>query len=133
MPNLSFRIDSVRAERYSFELVHQLNINMNIMFGKPESKDNSFLIGFVVKIDCTPPMASIDIKGLVIVTPMNQDEYIKLGEEFKKGTMPYPLVIAVYSYTLPIISLLSRELGIPPPIQFPIQPSHREKGADYHL
>ena len=80
MPNLSFRIDSIRAERYSFEAIQQLNINMNIMFGKPEKRENSFLVGFVIKIDCTPPMASIDIKGLVIITPISQDEYTKLGE-----------------------------------------------------
>ncbi len=133
MPNLSFRIDSVRAERYYFETVHQLNINMNIMFGKPEKKDKNFLIGFVIKIDCIPPTASIDIKGLVIVTPINQDEYTRLGEEFGKGMVPYPLTVAIYSYTLPIIALLSRELGIPPPIQLPIQQSRHEKSTDYHL
>jgi hypothetical protein len=133
MPNLSFRIDSIRAERYSFEAIQQLNINMNIMFGKPEKRENSFLVGFVIKIDCTPPMASIDIKGLVIITPISQDEYTKLGEEFKKGSVPYPLIIAVYSYNLPIITLLSRELGIPPPIQLPMQSSQHEKGINYHL
>ncbi len=38
-PNLGFRLDSIRAEKYSFDVVPQLNINMNIMFGKPEKKE----------------------------------------------------------------------------------------------
>uniref|UniRef100_A0A7J2U5Q5 Preprotein translocase subunit SecB n=1 Tax=Ignisphaera aggregans TaxID=334771 RepID=A0A7J2U5Q5_9CREN len=131
MPNIGFRIDSVRAERYSLEPVPQLNINMNVMFGKPEKKDDNYLLGFVIKIDCTPPVASIDIKGVVMVTPLNKDEAKALEEEFKKG-VPYPLLLTIYSYTLPLVSLLSREMGIPPPIQ-PPQPPQQPKSLDYHV
>jgi hypothetical protein len=131
VPNIVFRIDSVRAERYGLEPVPQLNINMNIMFGKPEKKDSGYLLGFVIKIDCAPPVASIDLKGVVIVTPLNKDEAKTLEEEFKKG-VPYPLILTVYSYTLPLVSLLSREMGIPPPIQ-PPQPPQQPKSLDYHV
>ncbi|MCC6045711.1 MAG: hypothetical protein LM572_02920 [Ignisphaera sp.] len=131
MPNLGFRIDSVRAERYSLEPVPQLSINMNIMFGKPEKRDNNYLLGFVIKIDCIPPVASIDLKGVIMITPLNKDEVKSLEEEFKKG-IPYPLILSVYSYTLPLISLLSREMGIPPPIQ-PPQPPQQPKSPDYHV
>jgi len=131
VPNIGFRIDSVRAERYSLEPVPQLNINMNVMFGKPEKKDDNYLLGFVIKIDCTPPVASIDIKGVVMVTPLNKDEAKALEEEFKKG-VPYPLLLTIYSYTLPLVSLLSREMGIPPPIQ-PPQPPQQPKSLDYHV
>jgi len=133
VPNLGFRLNSIRAERYSFDAVPQLNINMNIMFGKPEKKeDGSYIIGFVIKVDCVPPIASIDIKGIVLVTPINVDESRNLEEHFKKNTIPYPLMLAVYSYTLPIIALLSRELGIPPPVQPPVQ-QQQEKRVGYHL
>jgi hypothetical protein len=131
VPNIGFRIDSVRAERYSLEPVPQLNINMNVMFGKPEKKDDNYLLGFVIKIDCTPPVASIDLKGVVMVTPLNKDEAKALEEEFKKG-VPYPLLLTIYSYTLPLVSLLSREMGIPPPIQ-PPQPPQQPKSLDYHV
>lgn len=136
LPNLGFRIDSVRAERYSLEPVPQLNINMNIMFGKPEKRDNNYVFGFVIKIDCNPPVASIDLKGVVMVSPINADEAKMLSEEFQKGSIPYPLIMAVYSYTLPIISLLSREMGLPPPVQPPQQPQPQQaqqKAVDYHL
>jgi len=134
LPNLGFRIDGVRAERYSLEPVPQLNINMNLMFGKPEKRDNNYVLGFVIKIDCNPPVASIDVKGVVMVSPINADEAKVLGEEFQKGSIPYPLILAVYSYALPIISLLSREMGLPPPVQPPPQTQQtQQKPIDYHL
>ncbi len=131
MPNLGFRLDSIRAERYSFDVTPQLNINMNIMFGKPEKKDGNYIVGFVIKVDCTPPIASIDIKGVVVITQINIDESKSLEEDFKRNVIPYPLMLAVYSYTLPIVTLLSRELGIPPPVQLPVQ--QQEKRVGYHL
>jgi len=133
VPNLMFRIDSIRAERYSFEPVPQLNINVNIMFSRPEKKDNNHIVGFVIKVDCTPPVASIDLKGVVVVTPLSSEEAKMLDEEFKKG-IPYPLILSIYSYTLPILALISREMGIPPPLQPPQPPQQSQtKQADYHL
>lgn len=117
MPTVSFRIDSIRAERYSFELVPQLNINMNIMIGKPAKKDNLYTVEFVIKIDCVPPIASLDLKGAVFIAPINLDESKRIEEDLSKPTPPQQLVMMVYSYTLPIIALLSRELGLPPPVQ----------------
>lgn len=62
MPTISFRMDSIRAERYNFDPIQHLNINMNIMFSKPIKKDNTHIVEFIVKIDCIPPIASINLK-----------------------------------------------------------------------
>lgn len=134
MPTISFRIDSIRAERYSFDPVPQLNINMNVMFSKPSKKDGSYSIEFVVKIDCMPPIASINMKGIVFITPVNVDEAKKIEEDLSKPAPPQPLIATVFSYTLPIIALLSRELGLPPPIQIPSPSEAREEGKklEYH-
>jgi hypothetical protein len=117
MPTIGFRINSIRAERYSFEPVPQLNINMNIVFGRPTKVDNNYTVDFIIKIDCVPPIASIDIKGAVLIAPMNPDEAKKLETDFSQPSPPQQLITAVLTYTLPIIAILSRELGIPPPIQ----------------
>lgn len=134
MPSIGFRIDSVRGERYSYELVPQLNINMNIVLGRPVKKDNTYMIDFVIKIDCTPPIASIDVKGAVFISPLNTEEMKKLDEDFSKPSPPQPLITTVLSYTLPIISLLSRELGLPPPIQIATPTVGRgvAGGYEYH-
>jgi len=134
VPSIGFRIDSVRAERYSYEPVPQLNINMNIVFGKPSKKDNSYTMDFIIKIDCTPPIASIDVKGAILITPINLNEAKKLDEEFSQPSPPQPLITAILTYTLPIIALLSRELGIPPPIQVapPTMGKSAIGGYEYH-
>lgn len=135
MPSIGFRIDSIRAERYSHELIQQLSINMNVVFGRPTKKDHSYMVEFIIKIDCTPPIASIDVKGLIFITPINAEEAKKLDEDFSKPSPPQPLITTVLSYTLPIISLLSRELGIPPPIQIaaPMMSKNTGSGYEYHM
>ena len=137
MPSIGFRLSSIRAERYSFDPVTHLNINMNIMFGRPMKKDSGYEIEFVLKIDCAPPIASIDLKGSVVVVPIDSSEAKKLDEDFSKPVPPQQLVVAVYSYVLPIVALLSRELALPPPVQIPIptKPPDTEAkhGPEYHM
>jgi len=116
VPNIAFRIESIKAERYSFEVVEALGINMQIMLGKPEKgADNTYSYGFLVKVDCLPPIASIDIKGTMFVSPQSKEELEMIEKSAKEGTPPPPLIMAVYSYVLPLAALLSRELGLPPP------------------
>lgn len=126
MPTISFRIDSIRAERYSFEPVPHLNISMNIMFGKPSRRDGSYAVEFVININCSPPIASISIKGSVFISPVSAEESRKIEADLSKQPPPQPLIAMVISYNLPIIALLSRELGIPPPVQLPLQPPAKE-------
>lgn len=132
---MSFRVESIRAERYSFEAVQQLSISINTMFGKPERRGDSVAISFLVKLDCSPPIASIDVKGVVMVTPASPEEARGLESELGRGVVPSVVLFAVHSYTIPIISLLSRELGLPPPIPLPVAPggAKQEKRVDYHL
>ncbi|MEM4442109.1 MAG: hypothetical protein QXI86_06525 [Ignisphaera sp.] len=134
MPTISFRMDSIRAERYNFDPIQHLNINMNIMFSKPIKKDNTHIVEFIVKIDCIPPIASINLKGAVYITPIDQNEAKRIEEDLSKPTPPQQLFITVYSYTLPMIALLSRELGLPPPIQIPLSSREEKEGKhDYYM
>ncbi len=66
-----------------------------------KKNDGNYIVGFMIKVDCTPPIASIDIKGVVVITQINIDESKSLEEDFKKNVIPYPLMLAVYSYTPP--------------------------------
>jgi len=137
LPNISFRIESIRAERYSYEALPQLNIGIRIMFGKPEKMRNDmYKVGFVIKLDCNPPVASIDVKGTALVAPTNPEERRSLEQDLDKGRVPYPLMVATYSYILPIVSLLTRELGLPPPIPPPPPPMKQSESSgkiDYRL
>jgi len=137
MPNIAFRVESIRAERYSFDAVETLGINMQIMLGKPEkSSDNTYSYGFLVKVDCLPPIASIDIRGTLFVTPQSKDELEMIERSSREGTPPPPLIMAVYSYVLPLAALLARELGLPPPCPPPQPqqpPTHQRAQPGYHV
>jgi len=106
---------------------------MNIMFSKPIKKDNTHIVEFIVKIDCIPPIASINLKGAVYITPIDQNEAKRIEEDLSNSTPPQQLFITVYSYTLPMIALLSRELGLPPPIQIPLSSREEKEGKHYHM
>jgi len=137
VPNIAFRIESIRAERYNFDTVETLGINMQIMLGKPEkSSDTTYSYGFLVKVDCLPPIASIDIRGTLFVTPQSKEEVEMIEKSSREGTPPPPLIMAVYSYVLPLAALLARELGLPPPCpppqpQQPQSPQRMQPG--YHV
>ena len=121
VPNIAFRIESLRAERYSFDQPPMLGINMQIMHGKPEkSPEGGYVYGFVVRVECSPPIATIDVKGSVIVVPQSDEERRMIEESAKEQTPPQPILTAVFSYVLPIAALLARELGLPPPCPPPM-------------
>jgi len=127
MANITFRLENIRAERYTFEPVKQLGININIMLGKLEKKDSILETSFVVKLECRPPIASIDVKGTLYFTPTTREE--RLDEK----ALSNQLANMVYSYVLPIIALLSRELGLPPPVPQPASKAPRRGNATTYL
>ncbi|MEM2217695.1 MAG: hypothetical protein QW760_00155 [Thermofilaceae archaeon] len=128
MPNLSFQVESIRAERYNFEAISQLGINVNIMLGKLEKSQPGYRLSFVVKLEYSPPIASIDVKGLANITPSNEEECNSLENGVKSGQAPPAIAASIYSYLFPIIALLSREIGLPPPVPMPVSAPQPEKG-----
>jgi len=98
-------------------------------------------LGFVFKLDCNPPIATLDIRGTTFIVALNDEEKRQLENEFSRNRIPYPVTVATFNYVLPILSLLARELGLPPPVPPPISqarlPQQRNSetsaGIDYHL
>ena len=132
MPNVSFRVESIRAERYSFEAPSQLNVNVNIMLGKLERRGKAYEASFVVKLEYTPPIASIEVKGVAHVVPTSDKEKKELEQSLKSKRTPPTIAASVYGYVFPVIALLSREVGLPPPIPMPLPPPQqlrKDRGA----
>ncbi|MCS7104283.1 MAG: hypothetical protein NZ954_01800 [Thermofilaceae archaeon] len=127
MPNITFRIEGIRAERYSFEQLPQLAVNMNIVLGKVEKSGQVYTTSFLIKLEYQPPVASIEVKGTAYVTPLNEEEKKELEKGAATGQPPPQLLASIYSYVLPLVALLTREVGLPPPVPLPIPPQQPEK------
>jgi len=113
-----------------------------MVFGKSERlADGSIRIGFVFKVDCNPPIATLDIRGSTFITATNSEELRELENQLSQNRVPPPIVVATFSYVLPLLSLLARELGLPPPVPPPIPQTehtmHRGStsgaGISYHV
>lgn len=128
MPNLAFRIDSIRADRYGFEAVQQLSVNMNITLGKLERVGQAYATSFLIKVEYAPPVASVEIKGAVQATPLNEEEKSDLEKGVASGQPPPQLVASIFSYVLPVLALLTREIGLPPPVPLPLPAPQQPEG-----
>ncbi len=131
MPNLAFRVEAVRAERYAFEPLQQLAANMNLTIGRLERAGQAYSAGFIVKVDFSPPIASIEVRGTVHVAPASEEERGELERSASTGQPLPPLAVSIYAYVLPVVALLARELGLPPPVPMPfVEPERgRERPA----
>ncbi|MCC6050721.1 MAG: hypothetical protein LM580_08430 [Thermofilum sp.] len=127
MPNISFQIESVRAERYSFEPVAQLSVNMNIVVGKIEKVNQGFAASFLIKLEYAPPVAAVDMKGRALIAPLNDEERQELEKSAASGQPPPQLVASIFSYALPVLALLTREIGLPPPVPLPLPAPQQER------
>lgn len=112
------------------------------MFGRSEKlADGSIRIGFVFKVDCNPPIATLDIRGSTFITATSSEELKELENQLSQNRVPPPILMATFSYVLPLLSLLARELGLPPPVPPPIaQTEHTTRrepttgtGISYHV
>lgn len=127
MPNLAFRIESIRAERYRFEPLAQLSANMNITVGRLERAGQGYSTTFLIKVDYAPPVAALEVRGSVEVVPLSEEE----GGELERGAstgQPLPqLITSIFAYVLPVLTLLTREIGLPPPIPMPVPTPQQER------
>ncbi|RLG76357.1 MAG: hypothetical protein DRO12_04455 [Thermoprotei archaeon] len=135
LPHIAVRVESIRAERYSFDPVRMMQMNLSIMFSHGKKVDQRFTLGYVVKIDITPPIASISVKGTCTITPSSPEEAKELEKFFKEKKVPGNIVSFIYNYVMALISLLARELGLPTPCIPPTaqQRPKEFKGVEYHV
>ncbi len=85
---------------------------------------------FIVAASYTPPVAQISVGGEVVVEG-SEEEVDRLVDQAPSGAPPTPVVQAVLSSGMADAVLLSRSIGIPPPIPtvVPQSPSGGDKGG----
>jgi hypothetical protein len=99
------------------ELPGQIQIAVNInMLGIEEQTDGTLQAPFVFTVNFTPAIAQISIKGRAKIQG-ERDEMQKMLEEHKQQkTPPVQIVQAVSSTAIAEAILISKTIGIPPPL-----------------
>ena len=99
------------------ELPSQIQIAVNInMLGIEEQTDGSLQAPFVFTVNYTPAIAQISIKGRARIQG-ERDEMQRIVEEHKQQkSPPAQIVQAVSSTAIAEAILISKAIGIPPPL-----------------
>jgi len=99
------------------ELPSQIQIAVNInMLGIEEQTDGSLQAPFVFTVNYTPAIAQMSIKGRAKIQGEKDDMQRILEEHKEKKTPPAQVVQAVSSTAIAEAILMSKAIGIPPPL-----------------
>ncbi|ABN70076.1 conserved hypothetical protein [Staphylothermus marinus F1] len=118
MFTVSVQLSSINAERLSENLPPkiQFNVNLALPASNPYRRNNQYLIPFTFTVSSMPPVVQIVLKGNAIVITTNKNELEKLEKDIRNKKIPPPIVQAVFTNMLAESILLTRSLGVPPPL-----------------
>ncbi|MCD6113752.1 MAG: hypothetical protein J7J78_00435 [Thermoprotei archaeon] len=124
--SVTVRFTSIFAEKVS-EIIPQplqYHTQLTLPSGDIEKSESKLRVPFVFNMTTTPLIATITLKGYVLVTgPSN--EINNIFDAINKKKPPQSIFLTTLHYTLTEAIIMSREIGIPPPIPIP-QPSRGE-------
>jgi hypothetical protein len=124
-------IQNISAERFwdIYKPLPPVNISSNLnLISIDKGQDDTLEVPFVFAISYNPAIAQINIKGKAHVTG-SKEELKEIQETYAAKKPPPPVIVQTISNVAFIESvILSRTLGIPPPIPLPqIPPPGKEK------
>ena len=120
MLRVTVQVTNMSGERYwshDAQLPPQVQIAINInIVGLDQKDDSTAEAPFVFTVNYSPSIAQLSIKGKAQVSG-ERPEIVQMVEEHKKNKPPPTSVIqAVSSIAMAEAILLSKSLGIPPPL-----------------
>jgi hypothetical protein len=132
---VTIQLSSINAERLAENLPPkvQFNVNLSLPSSNPYRRENQYIIPFTFTVSSMPPLVQIILKGNAIVLTTSRSELDKLDKDIRNKKIPPPIIQAIFTNMLAESILLSRSLGVPPPIpglpQIQPQKPGRESGA----
>ena len=120
MLRVAVQVTNLSGERYwayDTPLPPQMQIAVNInIVGLDQKTESTVEAPFVFTVGYTPSIAQLSVKGKAQVTG-DPSEVAQLTEEHKKNRPPPQTIIqAVSSIAMAEVIIMSRSLGIPPPL-----------------
>jgi hypothetical protein len=98
----------------------QIAVNINLL-GLEQRGDGSLDAPFVLTVNFVPPVAQISVKGKAKVTGEKAEVERIIEDHKQQKTPPTVLIQAVSSAAIADAVLVSKSLGVPPPLP-PIAP-----------
>jgi len=131
---ITVRFTSIFAERVSEKLPPQIQYHtqLTIPSGDIEKHVSKLKIPFVFNLTTTPLIATITLKGHIVVSGSEKDITNIYEDLSRKKKPPKSIFMATLHHTLTEAVIMSREIGIPPPIPLPkpITPESRGYSKD---
>jgi hypothetical protein len=93
----------------------QIAVNINVL-GIEEQSDGSLRSPFVFTVNFTPAIAQISIKGRARIQGEKDEMQKILQEQKEKKTPPNQILQAISSTAIAEAILISKTIGIPPPL-----------------
>ena len=120
MLRVTVQVTNITGERYwapDAQLPAQIQIAVNInIVGLDQRSDAAAEAPFVFTVSYTPSIAQLSIKGKAQILG-ERTEVMQIVEDNKKNKPPPPTVIqAVSSIAMADAIIVSKSLGIPPPL-----------------
>ena len=92
----------------------QISINLNVV--SLDEKDGTNLEArYIFTVNFTPSVAQITVRGKAVATG-EKEEIANVMEEYRKNKAPMPMVQAIQNAGTAEAIIVSRTLGIPPPL-----------------
>ncbi|RLG75200.1 MAG: hypothetical protein DRO23_04630 [Thermoprotei archaeon] len=118
---ITVKFTSIFAERVSEKLPPQIQYHtqLTVPSGDIEKTSLKLKIPFVFNMTTTPLVATITLKGHILVSGTEIDIKNIYEDISKKKKPPKAIFLATLHQTLTEAIIMSREIGIPPPIPLP--------------
>jgi hypothetical protein len=93
----------------------QIAVNINVL-GIEEQNDGSLQSPFVFTVNFTPAVAQISLKGRARIQGEQAEMQKIIQEQKEKKVPPAPIIQAISSAAIAEAILISKTIGIPPPL-----------------
>ncbi len=125
MYSFSIRLTSITAEKLAEIMPQkiQFQINLTLPSSQPYRRGAALIVPFVFSVSTVPPTVQITLKGEAHVTGSERGDISGLEKDLKNKKIPQPIFQAVFHHLMAEVIVLSRSLGVPPPIPLPPLPT----------
>lgn len=118
--SVSIRLTYIHGEKLVEETPKELQVHLQVTLpsGEVILKKQGLEVPYVVSLVTNPPAANITVKGVVVITG-DSSELKKIEKDIKNRRVPPFIINPLMQFAFFEVMLLSRELGLPPPVPIP--------------